>query len=183
MRIIKEKTLDIISKRIDVIEREVSKEVQENLNKLEKEKLERFSLYHVIRMEKYIRQGGDPTFGNLDGQEYTTEEFEYYLSHMLNDFTPDERYRQLKDAYYWHQSYIEMEKLNHWEDRAKAKYCNGQQCIPACPYYEENGRIEDDQVVKEFIDSTEILEIEDYKKELGEELVEFIINEWNSPKV
>ena len=118
-------------------------------------------------------------FGNLDGQEYTAEEFEYHLSHCLNDYTPEERYRQRKEMYYFHPTYIEMEKLDYWEDRAKMKYCNGHQCIPDCPYYEENGRIEDDQVIIEFIDSTEILEIEDYKKELGEELVHSIINEWN----
>jgi hypothetical protein len=46
---------------------------------------------NVIRMEKYIRQGGDPTFGNLDATEQTTEESEYHLSHMLNDYTPEER--------------------------------------------------------------------------------------------
>jgi hypothetical protein len=82
---------------------------------------------------------------------------------MLNDYTPEERYQQMKEAYYFHESFMEMEKLDYWEDRAKAKYCTGFQCIRDCLYFQENGRIEDEQVVKEFIDSTEILEIEDYK--------------------
>ena len=47
-------------------------------------------------------------------------------------------------------------------------------------FMKENGRIEYEQVVKEFIDSTQILEIEDYKKELGEDLVQSIINDWDS---
>jgi hypothetical protein len=127
---------------------------------------------------KPIEKAGK-TFGNLDATEQTAEEIEYHLSHCLNDYNPEERYRQRKAAYYFHESYVEMEKLDYWKDRAKAKYCTGHQCIPDCPYYEENGRIEDEQVVKGFIDSTDILEVEDYKKELGEELVQSIINDWN----
>jgi hypothetical protein len=174
--IIRKKTLDDLSKKIGKAE-EHTKEIEViNLNAEERSKLRRFDLYHVIRMEKYIRQGGDPTFGNLDPVENTSEEFEYYLSHILNDYTPEERYRQRKGAYYFHPSYIEMEKLGYWEDRAKAKYCLGQQCIRDCPYFEVNGRIEDEQVILEFIDSTEIVEIEDYKNELGDILVNSIIN-------
>lgn len=90
---------------------------------------------------------------------------------MLNDSSPEERYNSRKTEFYFHPSYIEIEKLNYWEDRAKAKYCTGQQCILGCLFYEENGRIEDEQVVKEFIDGIEILEIEDYKKELGKESI------------
>ncbi len=180
MRFIRKKTLDDLSEKIGKAE-EDAKEIEEiSLDAEEHAKLERFSLYHCIRMEKYVRQDGNPMFGNLDGVEYTAEEFEYHLSHCLNDYTPEERYRQRKEAYYFHPSYTEMEKLDYWEDRANAKYCNGQQCIPDCLYYEENGRIEDDQVIREFVDSTEILELEDYKKELGEELVQSIINDWNS---
>ena len=134
-------------------------------------------------MEKYLRQGGNPMFGNLDGVEYTAEEFEYHLSHCLNNYSPEERYRQRKEAYYFHPSYVEMEKLDYWEDRAKAKYCIGYQCVSGCPYYEENGRIEDEQVISEFIDSTEILEVKDYKKELGEETVNSIIIKWNLTEI
>lgn len=91
---------------------------------------------------------------------------------MLNDYTSEERYRHMKEACYFHESYIEMEKLDYWEDRANANYCTGHQCVPNCHYCGENGRIEDEQIVAEFIDSTEILEIEDYKEELGEDLVQ-----------
>ena len=177
----RKKALDDLSKKMDKIEQDVSREEEEKLGDEEREKLQRFDLYHVIRMEKYQSQGGNPMFGNLDGVEYTAEEFEYHLSHCLNDYTPEERYRQRKEAYYFHPSFVEMEKVGYREYVAKSKYCDGHQCISDCPYYEENGRIEDEQVVKEFIDSTEILGIEDYKKELGEELVRSIINEWNSP--
>jgi hypothetical protein len=180
LRFIKKKTLDDLSKKLDRAEGHAKEIEQINSNAEEAEKLQRFGLYHCVRMEKYLRQGGDPMFGNLDGVEYTAEEFEYHLSHMLNDYTPEERYGQMKEAYYFHPSYIEMEKLDYWRDRAKAKYCDGHQCIPDCPYFEENGRIEDEQVIKEFIQSTEILEIEDYEKELGKELVQTMINEWNS---
>jgi hypothetical protein len=73
-----------------------------------------------------------------------------------------------------------MEKLDYWEDRANAKYCTGYHCIPDCPYYLENVRIEDEQVIDDFIQSTDIVEIDDYKKELGEDVVNSIITQWNS---
>lgn len=146
---------------------------------MEREKLQRFDLYHCIRLEKYTRQGGDPTFGNLEASEQTAEEFEYHLSHMLNDYTPEERYTHGKEMYYFHPSYTEMENQDYWEDRARAKHCTGQQCVPDCPYYEENGRIEDEKVVKDFVNTVEILEIEDYKKDLGENTVNSIINDLN----
>jgi hypothetical protein len=175
--IIRKKTIDDLSKKLKKAEKH-AKEIQEiNLDAEEHAKLQRFDLYHVIRMEKYLRQGGNPMFGNLDGVEYSAEELEYHLSHCLNDYSPEERYKQRKEMYYFHPSYIEMEKLDYWEYRARAEYCTGHQCISQCPYYEENGRIEDEQVIREFIDSTEILEVEDYKKELGDEVVNEIINQ------
>ncbi|HET6589196.1 MAG TPA: hypothetical protein VFG45_03420 [Candidatus Nitrosocosmicus sp.] len=180
MRIIKKKTLDELSRKLKKAEK-FAKEIKEiNLDAEERVKLQRFDLYHVIRLEKYTGQGDDPTFGNLDGQECTEEEFEYHLSHVLDDFTPEERYRQQKEMYYFHPSYVEMEKIDYWEDRAKTKYCTGQQCILDCPYYPEIGRIEDDQVIQEFLDITEILEIEDYKKHLGNKLVTSIISNWDT---
>jgi hypothetical protein len=178
LRIIKKKILDDLSKKIDKAEGHAKEIEQIDLNAEETDKLKRFDLCHVIRMEKYLKQGGDPTFGNLDGLEYTSEEFEYHLSHCLDDYTPEERYKQRKEMYYFHPSYMEMEKLNYWEDRANAKYCTGYQCVSGCPYYEENGRIEDERVVEEFIYSTKILEIEDYKKELGEKVVDSIISKF-----
>ncbi len=183
MKIIKRKSLDDLSKKIDKAEKH-AKEIEEiNLNAEENEKLQRFGLYHIIRLEKYIKQGGNPDFGNLDAYEQTAEEFEYHISHMLSDYSPEERYRRNKEMYYFHPSYVEMEELDYWEDRARAKYCTEQQCIPDCLYYEENGRIEDEQVIEEFIHDTEILELEDYEKELGQELVQSLINEWNSSNV
>jgi hypothetical protein len=179
LRIIKKKTLEDLSKKLGRAEGHAKKIEAFNFEVEEDEKLRRFDLYHAIRMEKYLRQGGDPTFGNLDATEQTAEEFEYHLSHMLNDNTPEERYTHRKEMYYFHPSYIEMEKLDYWVDRANAKYCTGQQCIPDCPFYESTGRIDDVQLVEEFLNSTEIVELEDYKKELGEELVNSIVNEWN----
>lgn len=179
LKILRKKSLNDLSEKIGKVEEHAKEIKQIYLNKEEEEKLQRFGLYHVIRMAKYLRQGGDPNFGNLDGLEYTAEEFEYHLSHYLN-VSEEERYRRIKEMYYFHPSYVETEKLSYWADRCRAKYCTGLQCIPDCHFYEENGRIEDEQVVKEFIESTEIFEIEDYKKELGEEAVQSIINEWNS---
>lgn len=44
-----------------------------NLNAEENEKLQRFELYHVNRMEKFIRQGSDPDFANQDATEQTVK--------------------------------------------------------------------------------------------------------------
>ena len=71
-----------------------------------------------------------------------------------------------------------MENVCYQENRLKAKYCDEDQSIPDFPYYVENGRIENNQVIEEFIDSTEIVEIEDYKEETVEELVNSLVNEW-----
>ena len=49
-----------------------------------------------------------------------------------------------------------MGKIGYWEHRAKSKYCTGSQCILDCVYYEENGRIEDEQIIEEFVEGTEI---------------------------
>ena len=54
-----------------------------------------------------------------------------------------------------------MEKIQDWRERAKAEHCAGSECIIECPYYEGNGRIKGEQVIEEFIDRTEILELED----------------------
>ncbi len=79
--------------------------------------------------------------------------------------------------YYFHPSYIEMEKVGFGEFVSRSKYCDRQQCVPDFPYYEENGRIEDHQVNKEYIDSTQILEIKDYEKDLGQDFVNSTIKE------
>ncbi len=71
-----------------------------------------------------------------------------------------------------------MEKIKDLRGRVRDNYCPGERCISDCPYYEQGQRIDDDQAI-EFIDNTDILEIEDYKKELGEDFVKSIINEWN----
>ncbi len=176
---IRKKILDDLSKKIDNLESNVSEQEKEKLGKEEKEKLHRFDLYHVIRLEKYVRQGGDPTLGTSFKNELTSEEFSYHLSHNLIDFAPSERWKQRKEAYYFHPSYIKMEKLNDWKQRAEAKYCTGNKCIVECPYYDEYGEINDDQVVKEWIEDVDIVEIDEYRKELGDEFVDSILNENN----
>ncbi|MBA3750012.1 MAG: hypothetical protein H0X03_03810 [Nitrosopumilus sp.] len=172
-----QKKIDDIFKKIREIEKDDSKVADnESSQVIEKEKLRRFDLYHAIRLEKYKMQGGDPTFGNLDAQEITSEEFEYYLSHNLNNYTPEERYRQRKEHYYFHPSYIEMEKIDDWKERAMIKYCTGEKCVLGCPYYDKNSRIGDEQVIREWMEDKDIVEIDDYRKELGKELIDSILD-------
>ena len=91
MKLIRKKSLDNLSKKLVRAEEDAKERREMDLNMEENQKLQRFGLYHIIRMEKYLRQGGNPKFGNLDGQEYTAEEFEYHISHCLNDYTPEKR--------------------------------------------------------------------------------------------
>lgn len=179
MRSIKRKILDDLSKKLGKIEQQLADQEKENLDKEEKEKLRRFDLYHTVRMEKYVEQGGIADFGNLDAVELTAEEFEYYLSHSLNDYTPEERYHQRKETYYFHPSYIKMEELSDWQRRANASFCTGTKCIRDCPYHDEIGRIEDDEIILEWIQDVEIVEIEDYRRELGETLVDSILTSYD----
>jgi hypothetical protein len=175
LRIIKKKTLDDISKKIGRIEIDVSEQEIEKLGNVEKEKLQRFDLYHLVRLEKYVRQGGNPEWGNLDAVELTAEEFEYHLSHVLADYNPEERYRQRKDAYYFHPSFIRIDELKDWKIRANANYCSGTKCVQECLYYKEKGRIEDDEVISEWIADVEIMEMDDYRRELSDIIVDSIL--------
>jgi hypothetical protein len=56
--------------------------------------------------------------------------------------TPEERYQQLKEEWYFHDSSWYMRHDNGYDGYG----CNNGVCVPECRYYPEEGRIEDEEV-------------------------------------
>jgi hypothetical protein len=114
----------------------------------------RFELYKIAR--KLIIENnktkkpvpGIITSDNLD--EYmpvydamTQDEFDYDLKRKLMHTTPEQRYQEREETYYFHELY-----------RDNGEYgCNPtirpEICVPECRYYNETGRFEDYELVAE----------------------------------
>jgi hypothetical protein len=73
----------------------------------------------------------------------TQDEFDYELKRKLKHTTPEQRYQDRKETYYFHELY-----------RDNGEYgCNPTMrreiCVPECRYYNEVGRFEDDELIAE----------------------------------
>jgi hypothetical protein len=72
----------------------------------------------------------------------TQDELDYHLKMKLKHTTPEQRYQDRKETYYFHELY-----------RDDGGYgCNGINpgiCVPECRYYAETGRIEDEELIQE----------------------------------
>jgi hypothetical protein len=60
---------------------------------------------------------------------------------LIRPMTPEERYQNMKEAWYFHESSWYMRHDNGYDGHG----CNNGVCIPECRYYAEQGRIEDDR--------------------------------------
>jgi hypothetical protein len=114
----------------------------------------RFELYKIARrlmIESNKTKKPVPgivTSDNLDDymsvyDTMTQDEFDYELKRKLMHTTPEERYQERKETYYFHELY-----------RDNGEYgCNPTMrpeiCVPECRYYNETGRFEDDELVAE----------------------------------
>ncbi len=142
--------------------------------KYEREREERFQQYRLIRLKKLVRMGGNPELERLDYFESTTEEFEYYVSlEPNNGLSPEERYQKRKKDMFYHGSVIFKE-----DGRVgfEGYGCNKEQCVITCPYYKDMGRVNDNQIIEEFSRNIKIVDVGDYKKELGDDAIDSIIN-------
>jgi hypothetical protein len=74
----------------------------------------------------------------------TQEEYDYYLKCAL-EVSPEERYQHRKEAYYFHEFYVEGR--NGFGDDSSCAYGK---CVPQCRYYPQEGRIEDSEVIAEY---------------------------------
>jgi hypothetical protein len=73
----------------------------------------------------------------------TQDELDYELKRKLKHTTPEQRYQDRKETYYFHELY-----------RDNGEYgCNPtarpEICVPECRYYNETGRFEDDELIQE----------------------------------
>lgn len=131
------------------------------LNPLEKiinnlsTRLERFSpsnerIRQDMMMERKfakLREERAKNYGlpGLKADEYawthaSQEEIDYYRSKR----TPEQRYREMKEMYYFHDS---SSYMRFGDNRTQNDGCNADTCIPECDFYREFGRIEDDGTI------------------------------------
>ena len=118
--------------------------------------------------------GGNPELERLDYFESTPEEFEYYVRQELNNgLSQEERYQQRKKKLFYHGSIIFKE-----DGRVgfEGYGCTEEQCVTKCPYQNDTGEINDKQIIEEFFRNIKIIDVSDYRKELGVKVVDNIMN-------
>ena len=117
---------------------------------------------HIYGDDYYIEIGSEPprfadyraarakitdAFGNKTCEDVwdsiSQDELYYYLKMNLRT-SPEERYQDKKDAWYFHKSSWYMRHNNGYDGYG----CNNGECIPGCRYYPKFGRIEDEEVIQ-----------------------------------
>lgn len=168
------KSLNSISKKIGILEKKHGISLESESERYEREREERFLKYSILRREKLVRIGGNPELERLDYFESTTEEFEYYVSLELNNgLSPEERYQGRKKDLFYHGSVIfKKDGRIGFEGYG----CTKEQCVIKCPYYNHMGRVNDRQIIEEFFRNIKIVDVDDYRKELGNENVDSIMD-------
>ncbi|KAA2282970.1 hypothetical protein [Candidatus Nitrosocosmicus sp. SS] len=182
--------LDKFNKKLGKIE----KDRKEELGKAEKinevDLLVKFDGYKPLKFERLKKHGQIIWDHALDAYEMTPDEFEYYLARYLYETTPEERYDKAKSEWFVHEhttygkvgiAHLNID-INHDVviPISKAYGCTGDKCVPECKYYNRTGMIEDDKVIQEWMEKKTIVDLDQYKEELGEELFDKIIRDDDS---
>jgi hypothetical protein len=125
----------------------------------------RFELYKLARrlmIENYNTKNKKPRPAIVkteDLDDYmpiygstTQDELDYRLKMDLRHTTPEQRYQERRETYYFHKLY-----------RDNGEYgCNPTMrpeiCVPECRYYGETGRFEDDELVAEYKEAVALYE-------------------------
>jgi len=93
-------------------------------------------------------------FGNKtceDVYDYITrEEYEYGLRQIVQ-ISPEDRYQDKKQQWFFHESSYYMRGLGGYDGYG----CYNGKCIPDCKYYNEEGRIEHDEVIQKYKEHNE----------------------------
>lgn len=163
--------LDRLDKELRRIENKGKKSKSEQIDEIEL--LVKFDSYRPLKYERLKKHGQIVWDHALDGYEMLSEEFEFYLSRHLYETTPEQRYQEAKEHWYFHEhsAFLDMET-----GKIDTYGCKPESCVPECKYYKKGGKIDDDHVVKEWMENTTIVDLDQYRKELGEELYEKIMN-------
>ena len=163
--------LDRLDKELKIIEKKGKKAKSEQTDEIEL--LVKFDSYKPLKYERLKKHGQIVWDHALDGYELLPDEFEFYLSRHLYETTPEQRYQEAKEHWYFHENsaFLDMEK-----GKIDTYGCKPESCVPECKYYKKGGMIDDDQVINEWRRNTTIVDLDQYRKELGEELYEKIMN-------
>lgn len=102
----------------------------------------RFAAYREARAKK-CNVSGHKTYEDVY-DSITQDELDYCLKVKLR-ISPEKRYHDRKEPWYFHQSSWYMRKANGYDGEGCTEYG----CIPDCRYYSATGRIEDEEVIRE----------------------------------
>jgi hypothetical protein len=181
--------LDKFNKKLDKVEKGRKEEFESTKKINEIELLVKFDSYKPLKFERLKKHGQIIWDHALDAYEMTPDEFEFYLCRYLYETTPEERYNQAKSQWFVHEhttygkieiSYLDVDIHKDTILTSEIYGCTGVKCVPECKYYNKTGRIEDDQVINEWLEKTVIIDLDQYKEELGEELFNKIIRDDDS---
>jgi hypothetical protein len=76
----------------------------------------------------------------------TQEEIDYYKKRTLQ-ISPEQRYEEEKEHWYFHKSCWYMRGSNGYDGYGCNQFTG---CIPECRFYSEYGRIEEEDVLKRY---------------------------------
>jgi hypothetical protein len=138
--------LERLAERLAKVERTSSNNAIIDREETDREKIAKFARYRMARAKK-LNAHGEKTYEDV--YVYVTkEELDYFLKKRLQ-VPPEQRYQQKKEYSLCHSS--------NWYKRGLKAYdgwgCNQfTGCVVTCRYYSEKGRIEDEEVIKEYED-------------------------------
>jgi hypothetical protein len=149
------KHLEELEKKIVIIERgnghntNESNIQQEEIELIDREterrRQEWFAKLRLARCRKRDAHGNKTC---EDVYEYTTqEEYDYNLKTAILSQTPEERYQDRKQHWYFHDSSYYMRGLGAYDNQGCNPWTG---CIPECRFYNEYGRIEGIEVIEKF---------------------------------
>jgi hypothetical protein len=130
-----DKSIEKLNERLGVIE------WQETIGETDAEIEARFAKLREARAKKAY------AFGNKTYEDVcdniTEEELDYYKRKNL-EVPPEQRYKDKKEHWYFHQSSWYMRGANGYDGYGCNQFSG---CISDCRYYPEEGRIEDEEVI------------------------------------
>jgi hypothetical protein len=104
----------------------------------------RFAYYRHVRVEKCDDEWRKKTLECVH-DSITQDELDYYLKAKLR-VHPEQRYQDQKKEPWFHESSWNKRGVNGYDGQGCNQFTS---CVPECRYYQETGRIEDEEVIQE----------------------------------
>jgi hypothetical protein len=181
--------LDKFNKKLSDVEEDRKKNLENSEKINEINLLVKFDSYKPLKFERLKKHGQIVWDHALDAYEMTPDEFEFYLCRYLHETTPEERYNQAKSQWFTHEhttygkieiGYLDVDINQDTIPTSEVYGCTGDKCVPECNYYKKRGRIDDEEIIKNWLENTTVIDLDQYKEELGEELYNKIIQDDDS---